>query len=550
MKLKLLTLFSLGMCCTAATAIGQSLVIQAGGSITTTAGSSIVVQGSVKGDGPITGPGTLVMAGSSASTLDMAGNNVPNLQIDNTAGVTMLSAARVTEGVQFTNGKLTLGNNNLTLDDNSTVIGGAAGKFFETNGTGEVQKLVTGNLTNFAIPVGVGANYRPIELTTSGTYASAKLGVRNANGAAASKPVSTDSHLTTSWPITSTGITGTVTAKGTYVDPSDVTGTEANIRGYYHNGTAWSSASGTNDGTLNTVSAPITAASGVLTGINKFVLANAKAYLAGAMINLTVPGTLSTMRDDLRINNLIPLNSPYLNPAFPEYNISHFNRVNNNLIENTNSTVLGVVDPNNSIVDWVFLELRNTANPSNAVQATRSALIQRDGDIVDVDGLSPVTFNSLANGNYVIGIKHRNHLPMYTDLGINVPTFNESPSALVNMTSRPDSEMFGSFITASSNPYRSVAGVNYLYPGNARTSVAVTTERVRYISGENDSGAVLSKLLALGLTAASNSSFIYAKEDLNMNGRVRYISSANDTGVVLQSLDNAGGLTRNAQIPN
>jgi len=41
--------------------------------------------------------------------------------------------------------------------------------------------------------------------------------------------------------------------------------------------------------------------------------------------------------------------------------------------------------------------------------STRSALLQRDGDVVDIDGSSPVHF-SIASGSYYIAIKHRNHL--------------------------------------------------------------------------------------------------------------------------------------------
>jgi hypothetical protein len=58
-----------------------------------------------------------------------------------------------------------------------------AGKFFETTGTGQLMKEVTANLTNYVMPVGVGANYFPASITTVGTYASALVGVQGKNGA-------------------------------------------------------------------------------------------------------------------------------------------------------------------------------------------------------------------------------------------------------------------------------------------------------------------------------------------------------------------------------
>jgi len=37
-------------------------------------------------------------------------------------------------------------------------------------------------------------------------------------------------------------------------------------------------------------------------------------------------------------------------------------------------------------------------------------LLQRDGDIVNADGTSPLFFSGIAGGNYYVSIKHRNHL--------------------------------------------------------------------------------------------------------------------------------------------
>jgi hypothetical protein len=62
----------------------------------------------------------------------------------------------------------------------------------------------------------------------------------------------------------------------------------------------------------------------------------------------------------------------------------------------------------NAIVDWVYVELRDEVT-NTLVVASTSALLQRDGDVVGVDGVSPLEFN-IASANYYITIKHRNHL--------------------------------------------------------------------------------------------------------------------------------------------
>ncbi len=101
------------------------------------------------------------------------------------------------------------------------------------------------------------------------------------------------------------------------------------------------------------------------------------------------------MNDDLRSGGLLPLTSPY-NPA-----------------ESTTSAVLAVTG-NDAIVDWVKLEWRDKYNPSTVLQS-RSALLQRDGDIVHTDGSSPVWFDIMQNTDTVyIAVRHRNHFGFRT----------------------------------------------------------------------------------------------------------------------------------------
>ena len=60
---------------------------------------------------------------------------------------------------------------------------------------------------------------------------------------------------------------------------------------------------------------------------------------------------------------------------------------------------------NDAIIDWVFLELRST---HNEVVATRAALVQADGDLMEIDGSNEIKFNTLS-GNYYVTGRHRNH---------------------------------------------------------------------------------------------------------------------------------------------
>lgn len=110
------------------------------------------------------------------------------------------------------------------------------------------------------------------------------------------------------------------------------------------------------------------------------------------------------MADDLRKKGFIPLTEPYTGiPSFVHFGEGGGEAITLNVLEENGD---------NAIVDWVFLELRSDVD-STLVMATRSALIQRDGDVVDVDGESNVRF-VVPDGDYYVCIKHRNHLGVMT----------------------------------------------------------------------------------------------------------------------------------------
>jgi hypothetical protein len=107
-------------------------------------------------------------------------------------------------------------------------------------------------------------------------------------------------------------------------------------------------------------------------------------------------------------------------PTFPlsdPYNVaplnSKFIHVNNPTVAMTTASVLAQAN-GNAIEDWIFIELRTGTSNASTVAYTRSALVQRDGDVVDMDGLSLVSFQNLPDGDYYVSIRHRNHLGFRT----------------------------------------------------------------------------------------------------------------------------------------
>jgi hypothetical protein len=72
------------------------------------------------------------------------------------------------------------------------------------------------------------------------------------------------------------------------------------------------------------------------------------------------------------------------------------------------------VIPNNSIVDWVLVELRETAgNASTATSGTiigrKAGFIHANGTITATDGSGPLRFNNTITQNLFVVVHHRNH---------------------------------------------------------------------------------------------------------------------------------------------
>jgi len=116
-----------------------------------------------------------------------------------------------------------------------------------------------------------------------------------------------------------------------------------------------------------------------------------KAFLEG-------PFTGATMGTWLNNSNYLPLTQPY-NTAPWNYPGAE--------------TVAFI--PNANVVDWVLVELRETAgNASNAykdnVVATQAGFILKNGNIVSIDGSNPLQFSFAVAYKLYAVVYHRNHL--------------------------------------------------------------------------------------------------------------------------------------------
>jgi len=209
------------------------------------------------------------------------------------------------------------------------------------------------------------------------------------------------------------------------------------------------------------------------------------------------------MRDDLRMAGLVPALEPYTALGFSQAADGGGEVLQAGVTATTGD---------NAIVDWVLVELRNSASPATLV-ATRAALVQRDGDVVAEDGRSPLAVLAPA-GSYHVSVRHRNHLGAMTaaplGLSTGLTTFDFSGQA---------AGTYGAQAT------KSVGNVNVLWSGNV-----FRDGLLKYVGAGNDRDPIL---VRVGSTVPTNVSSGYFVEDVTLDGQVKYVGAGNDRDPVL-----------------
>jgi len=195
---------------------------------------------------------------------------------------------------------------------------------------------------------------------------------------------------------------------------------------------------------------------------------NPTIFLQGPIATPTVTGL---MNDYLRTNGIIPVSSPYPDGITMETSILN-------------------ITGNNAIVDWIWIELRDE-NDKTIIIDSQSALLQRDGDVVGIDGISELSF-SQSSGNYYVAVNHRNHLGILSASAISL----SSTSTLLDLSSDP-STVFG-----DTNAVINMG--NGIYALNA--------------GDYDEDGQVLNSDIVAILALSGTSG--YSKADANMDGQI------------------------------
>jgi hypothetical protein len=232
-----------------------------------------------------------------------------------------------------------------------------------------------------------------------------------------------------------------------------------------------------------------------------------KAYLQGASLN-PFTGEENLMRDDLRTAGLLPFISPY------EDALTVFDTI-----------YVEITDGPDAIVDWIYIELRDRTDSTIVIEG-RSALLQRDGDIVDVDAISPVEF-SAPTDDYFITLKHRNHLGIMTATTKGLRTV----ANIVDFTDANNPITFGSNAQTTASMPANTLG---MWTGNVNGD-----NIVQYSGTTPDAPAILSLVLNDPGNFLNFPTFVvndYNVNDLDMDGRVQYSGVSPDAPFILQNV--------------
>lgn len=233
------------------------------------------------------------------------------------------------------------------------------------------------------------------------------------------------------------------------------------------------------------------------------VLIDTIVFLQGPLLT---PSTSGLMNDNLRASSLLPTTSPYEDNA--TCNASVFNATGSD-----------------AIVDWIWIELRSENDSQKLINA-RSALVQRDGDVVDGDGISPVIMQA-APTNYFVVLKHRNHLGAMSAASINL---SHMTSTLVDFTS-------SGFSTFGSNAQVILSSGNTaLWSGDTNQDDSIT-----FSGSNNDVNEIKDFILADPANILNFTTYVssgYLLQDLDLNAAARFSGSPNDSNTIKDNVLN------------
>lgn len=538
----------------ASTAVGQTVVKNDGAMFVVEPGATVFIQGglenvnggTIDNDGTIevqgnwinsaifdgTDENTVIFSGSAVSNITSGGDAFYHVDIDKDSGVDvdLVDDMAVTGDLTFAadNNKINIGANNLTIAGTGSIVGYDDDDYVVTDDVGYLVREDLADTDTYVFPVGNDdLTYNPATIAGNAGHTTDDFSVRVRDhlylDGLAEMDQATEAGVDAMWDITE-GVAGGSDVDVTlqWAGTDELPDFPASVGVSRHDGTNW-------DLLATQVSAPAgadpyTQTRDNVTAFSAFAVGGEPVGHALALalkVFLQGPYSGSMMNDNLRSASLIPTDEPY---ADAPYNYTHVGFGGGESVDAAVFTPTG----GNAIVDWVLIELRDQADP-DIILASKSALIQRDGDVVDLDGVSELKIYGLADGTYHIGVNHRNHLGIRT---ATAQALDEVATAL-NFTTNLALAFDDPGIApppSGNNPMKEiVTNVYGMWAGDVNQSANVV-----YNGANSDRVAILNEVGSS--TPGVIIPNVYSRFDVNMNGEVKYNGSGADRVFILNEV--------------
>ena len=279
-----------------------------------------------------------------------------------------------------------------------------------------------------------------------------------------------------------------------------------------------------------------------------FLSLKCKVYLEGALIKNTnefAEDGSPLMRDDLRFNanqkeTLLPLQDPYTHSYTTYFSVSILDKYNPSgpgLLSKyqsiSDSAQVLSVSGQNAIVDWIYVELRSKEDKTVSL-GSRSGLLQRDGDIVDIDGVSSLKFEGINADSFYVYVKHRNHLGVLSGLvgQSQVVDFRNLSTEVFDFGTTHEN---GLDYTGLSQCSTAAPGYNALWAGDFDSD-----GKLSFIGGSSSGSTLDINVLYQEVLFASSPSFLsnynaawgYSQGDFDMDGKAKFTNPDDDTNLL------------------
>ena len=267
-------------------------------------------------------------------------------------------------------------------------------------------------------------------------------------------------------------------------------------------------------------------------------------YLGSALngnTNETSSEGFSLMRDNLRINPFtqetnIPSQDPYSFNALPNIDlVAKFPKSGSHLLDENVTIadpeqVFGVTGEN-AIVDWVFVELRSKDDYHEAI-ASRSGLLQRDGDVVDLDGVSLLRFQGVVADSFYVVVNHRSHLAVMSQ--------KVSASAALDFTAADfDAFDFGTSLDNGKDFTGMAMQSDWLGTTHSLWGGDLNCDgKIKFSSPGDDLNIIFTDVIFASPDFKSNynNAIGYYQGDLDMNGKAKFDNPNDDKNMLLGSI--------------